>query len=183
MITDRNEQIEYVNPHFTALTGYTLEEMRGQTPRMLKSGYTPPAVYQHLWETLLAGNKWHGEFCNRTKSGDIYWEWVSIAPIYDHHGEITHFVAVKEDITERKQTEVRLLQQQQALAMHCERERLARELHDTVGQVLGYVHTQAQAMHDLLAAGQTALVHTTLARLQAVTQDTQTDIRTFILGV
>jgi PAS domain S-box-containing protein len=102
LMTDRHGQIEYVNPHFTRLTGYTAEEARGKNPRILKSGAQPPEFYRELWSTLKNGTDWRGEFCNKKKNGEIYWESAVISPIKNQAGEITHFVAVKEDITERK---------------------------------------------------------------------------------
>ncbi|EHJ49070.1 PAS/PAC sensor signal transduction histidine kinase [Solidesulfovibrio carbinoliphilus subsp. oakridgensis] len=108
VITDADGTIEYVNPHFTVLTGYTPEEARGQNPRLLKSGVHPPAFYAALWETLRSGRVWRGEFCNRTKEGGIYWEDSSISPVRDEAGRITHFVAVKEDITAQKERKDRL---------------------------------------------------------------------------
>ena len=105
VITDVKGEIEYVNPKFTQLTGYSLDEALGQNPRILKSGKTSPEEYKHLWETITSGKEWHGEFQNRKKNGDIYLESASISPITDEKGNITHFLAVKEDITERKQAE------------------------------------------------------------------------------
>ena len=102
LMTDRDGRIEYVNPYFTRLTGYTLEEVRGKNPRILKSGAQPPEFYRVLWSTLQSGQDWRGEFCNAKKSGELYWESATISPIKNEEGEITHFVAVKEDITERK---------------------------------------------------------------------------------
>jgi PAS domain S-box-containing protein len=105
VITDPAGNIEYVNPKFIRVTGYTLAEVLGKNPRVLKSGETSPEVYRDLWQTIMAGKEWHGEFHNKKKSGELYWESASISPIRDLAGRITHFVAVKEDITERKRTE------------------------------------------------------------------------------
>ncbi|NJN65235.1 MAG: response regulator [Chloroflexaceae bacterium] len=105
VITDTRGVIEYVNPRFTQTTGYTYMEAVGQTPHILKSGRTPRQVYQQLWKTIMAGREWQGEFQNRKKDGELYWEAASISPITNAHGAITHFVAVKEDITERKKIE------------------------------------------------------------------------------
>ncbi len=102
MITDTSGRIEYVNPKFTQLTGYTPEEVRGQNPSILKSGDTDSSEYRRLWETISAGGEWRGVFHNRKKNGELYWESACIAPIRDGEGKITHFVAVKEDITEYK---------------------------------------------------------------------------------
>ncbi|MDR3369257.1 EAL domain-containing protein [Rhodoferax sp.] len=102
MITDRQGHIEYVNPKFTELTGYTAAETLGQTPRLIKSGLTLNEVYVEMWRTLLAGHEWRGEVCNRKKNGELFWEFEVIAPMRDDAGEIAHFIAVKEDITERR---------------------------------------------------------------------------------
>jgi PAS domain S-box-containing protein len=110
VITDLKGDIEYVNPKFTALTGYTLDEARGKNPRILKSGHTPDAEYAELWRTISAGGEWRGEFLNKKKNGDLYWEFASISPIKDSAGRITHYLAVKEDITARKQAEEALRQ-------------------------------------------------------------------------
>ena len=110
VITDENGSIEYVNPYFTELTGYSAAEARGKTPRVLSSGVHDKAFFQAMWQVLQAGNVWRGELCNRKRNGDLYWEDSSISPIRDDQGRITHFVAVKEDITARKEREVRLHQ-------------------------------------------------------------------------
>ena len=102
VITDTSGKIEYVNPRFSQLTGYTVEEALGQNPSVLKSGRHSAAFYEEMWITILGGGEWHGHFCNRKKNGDLYWESASISAIRSKKGEITHFVAVKEDITEKK---------------------------------------------------------------------------------
>jgi PAS domain S-box-containing protein len=105
VITDPVGNIEYVNPKFMAVTGYTAAEVLGQNPRVLKSGETSAEGYRELWQTITDGREWRGEFHNRKKSGELFWESVSISPIRDPVGRITRFVAVKEDITARKQAE------------------------------------------------------------------------------
>ena len=102
VITDLQGCIEYVNPQFTKLTGYTLDEARGQNPRILKSGRTPPEEYDRLWKTILSGHQWRGEFYNKKKNGDYYWEQAVIGPVTNADGVCINFIAVKEDITERK---------------------------------------------------------------------------------
>ncbi len=102
VITDVTGKIEYVNPHFTAFNGYSFEEAVGQNPRVLKSGLTPPERFVELWQTLSRGEVWRGELQNRKKNGEIYTEWAVISPIQDETGTTTHYVAIKEDITERK---------------------------------------------------------------------------------
>jgi diguanylate cyclase (GGDEF)-like protein/PAS domain S-box-containing protein len=113
IITDPRGVIEYVNPKFTKLMGYTSEEAIGNTPRMLKGGLLSREFYKEMWDTLLAGEEWHGLFHNRTKAGALVWELASISPIRDESGAITHFVGVKEDITELKR-----LQDQMAHMAH-----------------------------------------------------------------
>ncbi|MHB9117424.1 MAG: EAL domain-containing protein [Burkholderiales bacterium] len=105
IIADRNGIIEYVNPAFTRVSGYTFDEAIGQTPRLLESGQTSLEYYQNLWKTLLTGGEWRGELLNRKKNGELFWEYEVISAVRNEEGEITHFVAVKEDITERKQAE------------------------------------------------------------------------------
>jgi len=105
VITDKNGNIEYVNPKFTEVTGYTREEVVGKNPRILKSGKMPHDIYGDLWNTITSGKEWHGELLNRKKNGEYYWERISLSPILDAQGQITHFVAVNEDITERKKIE------------------------------------------------------------------------------
>lgn len=108
VITDKDAKIEYVNKKFTELTGYTLNEVLGQNPRVLKSGETPPEYYKDLWNTILSGQEWRGQFVNKKKNGELYWEFATIAPIRDAHGNIAHFMALKEDITYRRQIEEKL---------------------------------------------------------------------------
>jgi PAS domain S-box-containing protein len=102
VITDIEGTIEYINPKFCEVTGYSAEEVVGGNPRILKAGDQPESFYKELWETILDGQDWRGEFCNKTKSGNLFWELASISAIRDEAGSVTHFVAIKEDITERK---------------------------------------------------------------------------------
>jgi PAS domain S-box-containing protein len=108
IITDTNGIIEYGNPRVSNITGYTPEELLGKKPSIFKSEDTPVEVFKVLWETILAGKEWHGELHNRKKNGELYWEAASISPIIDQEGKITHFLALKEDITQRKQTQEEL---------------------------------------------------------------------------
>lgn len=113
VITDLKGAIEYVNPSFTAKTGYSLDEVRGLTSRILRSGETSAEVYRELWQTITAGREWRGEFHNRKKNGELFWEAATISPIADETGRITHFLAVKEDVTERRQTLAALRQSEE----------------------------------------------------------------------
>jgi len=103
VITDPSGKIEYVNPKFESLTEYSLDEVKGKNPRVLKSGEQPREFYKDLWSTIAQGNTWHGEFHNKKKNGELYWEEARISPIKDKHDDILHYVAIKEDITDKKQ--------------------------------------------------------------------------------
>jgi PAS domain S-box-containing protein len=108
VITDIDGNIEYVNNKFVQVTGYTYEEAIGQNPRILKSDHHDKEYYEGLWKTITDGRQWHGEFCNKRKDGSLYWEFATITPTRDHNGIITHFIAIKEDITLLKQMEADL---------------------------------------------------------------------------
>ncbi|MCL5035183.1 MAG: GAF domain-containing protein [Bacteroidetes bacterium] len=105
VITDRSGTILWVNPAFTHITGYTAEEAISQNPRVLKSGKQHPSFYKNLWDTILLGQVWRGEIINRRKDSSLYAEEMTITPVRNERGEITHFIAIKQDITERKQVE------------------------------------------------------------------------------
>jgi PAS domain S-box-containing protein len=122
VITDITGTIEYVNPKFTETTGYTFAEAMGQNPRILKSGEFPSEAYKELWDTILAGDVWRGEFHNKKKNGELFWEQASISPIRDAHGTITSFVAVKEDITDRKRIGEELIQLNETLELRVSQE-------------------------------------------------------------
>ena len=115
VITDTDANIEYANPKFTELTGYTLEEAIGKKPSILKSGEKPTEEYQQLWQTITQGGEWRGEFHNKKKNGELYWESASISAIFDADGTITHYLAVKEDITKRKYAEEKLAEERHNL--------------------------------------------------------------------
>lgn len=102
VITDAEGNIQNINPKFSELTGYSLPEAKGENPRILKSGEHPPEFYKNLWGTITSGQPWHGEFHNKKKDGELYWEKASIAPVFNEDNVITHYVAVKENITEQK---------------------------------------------------------------------------------
>jgi PAS domain S-box-containing protein len=109
-ITDRNAQILWVNPAFTRLTGYSPAEAVGRNPRILKSGRNSPELYRQMWTTLLNGEPWHGELVNRHKDGSLHDEEMTITPVHADGAQITHFVAIKQDISERRRAQAALEQ-------------------------------------------------------------------------
>jgi len=109
VITDVDGNIEYVNPKFSEITGYSPEEAIGQNPRILKSGKMKDEFYQEMWHTIRSGQVWRGEFLNKKKNNELYWEWATIAPIRNEEGEVINYIAIKEDISVRKQMEAELL--------------------------------------------------------------------------
>lgn len=111
VITDTEGKIEYVNPKFVEITGYSISEALGQNPRILKSGHQDKAYYEQLWKQISSGKEWHGEFHNKRKDGTFFWEQATIAPVFNANNVMTHFIAVKEDITERKNIEAAFQQQ------------------------------------------------------------------------
>ncbi len=124
VITDLEGSIEFVNPKFTEYSGYSYEEVIGQNPRILKSELTPPEVHRQMWETIIAGQVWEGDLCNRKKSGELFWEHAKLLPVKNQDGIITNFMAFKEDITKHRLLEEKLLQ--------------SRKL-ETIGQIAGGV--------------------------------------------
>ncbi len=144
VITDSAGTIEYVNPKFTEVTGYTLEEARGQNPRILKSGHTSPEEYTKLWGTILSGKDWRGEFHNKKKNGEFFWELASISPVKDASGTITHFLAVKEDVTARKILEQQLWQAQKMESLGTLASGVAHDFNNILGIILGYASLLSQ---------------------------------------
>jgi PAS domain S-box-containing protein len=113
IITDPKGNIEYVNSKFTLVTGYSLEEVKGKNPRVLQSGEKTHEDYSKLWSTILSGVEWQGEFHNKKKNGELFWENAVISPLLNQRGKITNFIAVKEDITEKKLTLERILKSEE----------------------------------------------------------------------
>jgi PAS domain S-box-containing protein len=109
VITNYQGNIEYTNPKFTELTGYNQNEVLGKNPKFLKSGQHSLLFYKNLWDTILSGNEWRGELINKKKNGELYWESTSISCVKNTDNIITHFIAIKEDITDKKNTEKELL--------------------------------------------------------------------------
>ncbi|MCG2784219.1 MAG: GAF domain-containing protein, partial [Anaerolineae bacterium] len=105
LITSRDGIIEYVNPSFTRLTGYSAEEAIGQKPSLFKSGQTPDSVYKDMWKTINSGQMWKGDLLNRRKDGEVYWEETLIAPLFDQYGQVVNYISIKEDISTRKEVD------------------------------------------------------------------------------
>jgi len=152
VITDLKGDIEYVNPKFTAITGYSFDEVKGKNPRILKSGDKSNTEYKSMWDKILSGFEWQGEFHNKKKDGTLFWENASISPIKDVDGRITHFIAVKEDITEQKrsenelrqtedrrhQLELELIQAQKLESLGTLASGIAHDFNNILGIIVGY---------------------------------------------
>src|SRR5881398_535443 len=148
IITDRGGVIEYVNPAFEALTGYSREESVGRTPRILKSDQQTANLYQELWETILAGNVYRGVLVNRKKNGQIFYAEKTITPLRDNDGKVTHFISNDRDITERRRLEIQLQQAQKMDAIG----RLAGGVAHDFNNLLMVISSYAELMLDSLAA-------------------------------
>jgi len=110
VVTDIKGNIEYVNPKFEEVSGYSFDEVIGKNPRILSSGIKSTSAYEEMWKTILRGEEWHGEFYNKKKNGELYWEAATISPIHNEKNEIEKFIAVKEDVTEQKKLTQELIE-------------------------------------------------------------------------
>lgn len=139
VITDTKGNIEYVNKKFVELTGYSYDEVLGKNPRILKSGKTPDEVYTELWKKITSGEAWEGEFCNRKKNGEFYWEYAKISPIKEPKtGEIINFLGIKEDITYQKKLEAELLHSQKMEAVGILAGGVAHDFNNILTAIIGY---------------------------------------------
>jgi len=137
IITDPSGTIQYVNPAYERVTGYSREELIGQNCKMLKSGQHDPAFYQTLWATITSGRTWRGRFVNRRRSGTLYTEEATISPVFDSNGHITHFVAVKRDVTDRLRLEEELARAARLEAIGQLAAGLAHDLNNVLAGILG----------------------------------------------
>ncbi len=153
IITDNKGNIEYVNPKFCQLTGYSCKEVIGQTPRFLKSGDKSPEGYKYLWDTIKSGKEWRGEFHNKKKNGELFWEQARISPIKDPDGKITHFLSIKEDITARKKADEKLQEKENQLHQAQKMEALgtlaggiAHDFNNILTAIIGYTEITMAAL-------------------------------------
>ncbi len=167
-ITDTDGLIQYVNPRFEEVTGYTAREMLGHDHRCLHSGEQDADFYRILWATIVSGQIWRGEFRNKRKDGTLYWESATIAPVQDAAGQITNYIAVKEDITARKEAEEALRRNAEQLAaqnaeLDAFAHTVAHDLKNPLGLVIGYARFMEMA-HDTLSADEMHLSIKTMLR-------------------
>lgn len=138
VVTDAQGVIQYVNPAFVTVTGYTSAEVVGQTPRLLKSGHQDAAFYRELWKTISSGEVWHGRFINRKQNGDVYTEEATLSPVCDATGKITNYVAVKRDISEHLALQSQLIQAQKMEAIGTLASGVAHEINNPIMGLMGY---------------------------------------------
>ncbi|MBK9053702.1 MAG: PAS domain S-box protein [Chloroflexi bacterium] len=181
VVTDVRGRIEYANSTFTHVTGYTLEEVLGQNPRFLQSGQTPQTTYTQMWQTITAGQIWQGEFHNRKKNGELFWETASVSPIVASNGQITHYVGVKQNITEQKNLQAQLQKRNNEL------ERILEQLQKTkdrlvqseklaaIGELLAGV---AHELNNPLAA---TILYSQLLQKKGVNEEAQRDVDQIVI--
>jgi PAS domain S-box-containing protein len=166
IITDKEGNIEFINPRFTQLTGYTKEEVIGQNPRILKSGEQTKEFYQNLWNTISSGNTWHGELHNKTKEGNLFWESTTISPIVDEQGNIVKYMAVKEDISSLKIEQY----------AHLESENRFKTLFESLGDAIFVTILGGNLAGKILEINKAAMVQTGYSRDELLTKNIITDL-------
>jgi PAS domain S-box-containing protein len=179
VITDREGRIEWVNRGFTQLTGYAIGEALGGNPRLLKSGRHPPEFYQNLWQTILRGEVWAGELVNRRKDGTEYNEHMIIAPVSHAQDGITHFIAIKQDITERKEMESRLLRSQRMEGIGLLAGGIAHDLNNVLAPILLSVELLRMRLTDLADRRTIELIESSARRGSGVVRQ----VLTFARGI
>jgi two-component system cell cycle sensor histidine kinase/response regulator CckA len=138
VITDLKGDIEFVNPKYCQISGYSQDELIGRNPSILKSGETSPEDYQRLWATITSGRVWQGEFHNKRKNGELFWESATISPVENREGASTHYMAIKEDITERKKLEGQILHSQKMEAVGTLAGGIAHDFNNILTVIMGY---------------------------------------------
>ncbi len=163
IITDTDGNIEYVNPKFTEITGYTREEVIGGNTRLLKSGKTPEAIYSDMWETILTGGEWKGKYHNRKKDGSLYWSRCSISGVKNSEGEITHYISIQDDVSEQMKVEEELLKLSRAVeasssaVIITDDEGNIEYVNPKFSEVTGYTKDEAMGQNPrILKSGETA---------------------------
>ena len=154
VITNLEGNIVYANPNACETTGYSLEELIGKNPRVLKSGETKDMEYGFLWSSITSGNQWRGFFHNKKKNGELYWESSTIGPIKDPQGNITHYLAIKEDITDMKQAEEQIKQKNEDLIrLNAEKDKffsiIAHDLRSPIGTFLSLTKIMSEELHEM----------------------------------
>jgi PAS domain S-box-containing protein len=160
VITDPQGNISYVNGKFTECTGYTLQEVLGKNPRILNGGKCPAELYRDLWSTITQGREWRGELCNKKKNGEIFWESATITAMTNPNGQITHFLAVKEDITEKRSLESQLRHAQKMEGIGQLAAGIAHEINTPTQFVmdnLTFLRDSMKSVNELLGQYRTAL--------------------------
>ncbi len=167
LITDRNGIIEYVNPYFTSVTGYTAEESVGRTPALVKSGETPRENYVDMWKVITAGNVWTGVLKNRKKSGEYFWARIIISPIRGN-GEVTHFVGIEEDITALRQMEAQVIMTEKLSAMGRMASGVAHEINQPLNAIRNFCQGLLLNYEDGLPVSEARLKETLTRSIQQI---------------
>ncbi|MBF0283230.1 MAG: PAS domain S-box protein [Magnetococcales bacterium] len=178
VITDAMGQIEYVNPKFCEVTGYSREEALGKNPSLLKSGESLPEAYREMWRVISNGGVWRGEFHNRRRDGGLFWEMATISPVRNKAGRITHYLAVKEDITQRKLHEKALedarrhsFQQEKMAAVGTLAAGIVHEIGNPIMAISGLVEELRDMTHDAEAINFLEMIREQINRLSGITRD------------
>ncbi|MDP1611460.1 MAG: PAS domain-containing protein [Sulfuritalea sp.] len=180
IITNRQAMIEWANPAFCALSGYGIDDVLGQSvAKLVKSGVQAPEVYRDLWNTILAGKVWRGEMINRRKDGTCYLEGQTITPVRDEDGTVRYFIAVKQDISERRQSEKRMeeLSRHLVVVQESARRRLSGELHDRTSPNLAAISVNLHIMAGTLLEAPSPMRSERLEDMRALIEDTAASIR------
>ena len=186
-ITDVEGNIEYINPMFTKISGYTADEVMGKNPRILKSGETPTDVYADLWRTIKSGHDWRGELKDQRKDDSTFWAYAIISPVKNEKGEITNFISMHEDITQRKEIEIReyKAKKQAETANRAKSELLANmshELRTPLNAIIGFSDTMKMETFGPVGSDKTGSIWMTSINPVSIFWDSSTTFLTFPLS-